>query len=123
MIAAFEIARFFALRDQLVAELKDFKSADEAANWAHRVLGAKNSLIAADADCIEETFRTKLPTFAIPQADSRPRRKRNFLGHNDLRVAAKSGADLESSTRACWRYPNLADRRMSITCVLRKTGC
>jgi hypothetical protein len=37
-----------------VAELKDLKSADEAANWAHRVLGAKNSLIAADADCMTQ---------------------------------------------------------------------
>jgi hypothetical protein len=30
--------------------LKDLKSAGEAANWAHRVLGVKNSLIVADAD-------------------------------------------------------------------------
>ena len=68
MIAAFEIARFFALRDRLVAELKDLKSADEAANWAHRVLRVKNSLIAADADCIEEAFGTKLATFATDTA-------------------------------------------------------
>jgi hypothetical protein len=57
-----------ALRDQLVAELKDLKSADEAANWAHRVLGVKNSLTAADADFIEEAFGTKLATFAIDTA-------------------------------------------------------
>jgi hypothetical protein len=57
-----------ALRDQLVAELKDLKSADEAANWAHRVLGVKNSLIAADADCIEDAFGTKLATFATDTA-------------------------------------------------------
>jgi hypothetical protein len=56
------------LRDQLVGELKDLKSADEAANWAHRVLGVKNSLIATDADCIEEAFRTKLTTFATNTA-------------------------------------------------------
>jgi hypothetical protein len=53
-----------ALRDQLVAEAKDIKSADEAAHWAHRVLGAKNSLTAADAARIEETFRAKLASFA-----------------------------------------------------------
>jgi hypothetical protein len=57
-----------ALRDQLVAEVKNLKSADEAANWAHRVLGAKSSLIAADADCIEEAFRTKLATIATDTA-------------------------------------------------------
>jgi hypothetical protein len=38
-----------ALRDQLLIELKDIGSAEEAANWAHRVLVAKNSLTAADA--------------------------------------------------------------------------
>jgi ERF superfamily len=37
------------LRDQLAAELGEINSTEEAANWAHRVLGAKNSLTAADA--------------------------------------------------------------------------
>jgi TupA-like ATPgrasp len=37
---------------------------EEAANWAHRVLGAKNSLTAVDAACIEEAFRAKLAMFA-----------------------------------------------------------
>jgi hypothetical protein len=52
------------LRDQLAAELKDVSSAEEAANWAHRVLGAKNSLTAVDAACVEEAFRAKLAIFA-----------------------------------------------------------
>jgi hypothetical protein len=52
------------LRDQLAAELKDVSSAEEAANWAHRVLGAKNSLTAVDATCVEEAFRAKLAIFA-----------------------------------------------------------
>ena len=52
-----------ALRDQLAAELKDIASADEAASWAHRVLGAKASLIAPDAKQIEEAFQEKLATF------------------------------------------------------------
>jgi hypothetical protein len=53
-----------ALREQLAAELKDVSSAEEAANWAHRVLGDKNSLTANDAACIEEDFRAKLAIFA-----------------------------------------------------------
>ena len=56
-----------ALRDRLAAELKDLNSAEEDANWAHRVLRDKNSLTAVDAACIEETFRTKL---AIVAADT-----------------------------------------------------
>jgi hypothetical protein len=52
------------LRDQLAAQLRDISSADEAAKWAYRVLGAKNSLTAADAARIEESFRAKLASFA-----------------------------------------------------------
>jgi hypothetical protein len=54
-----------ALREELAAELKDVSSAKEAANWAHRVIGDKNSLSAPDAACIEEAFRAKLSSFAI----------------------------------------------------------
>ena len=35
-------------------------SADAAAAWAHRVMDAKNSLIAADARRVEDAFQTKL---------------------------------------------------------------
>ena len=57
-----------ALRDQLAVELGEINSTEEAANWAHRVLGVKNSLTAADAACIEEAFRAKL-AFATDAAD------------------------------------------------------
>jgi hypothetical protein len=58
-----------ALRDQLAVELRGINSAEEAANWAHRVLGAKNSLTAADAACVEEAFRAKLTILATDAAD------------------------------------------------------
>jgi hypothetical protein len=58
-----------ALRDQLVGELREINSTEEAANWAHRVLGAKNSLTASDAAFIEAAFRAKLVTFATDTAD------------------------------------------------------
>jgi hypothetical protein len=53
-----------ALRDRLVAELDGLQSADEAANWAHRRLPAKNTLTAADAELVEAGFRLKLAVFA-----------------------------------------------------------
>jgi ERF superfamily len=70
-----------ALREQLAADLKEINSAKEAANWAHRVLGTKNSLTATDAACIEETFRVKLASFAtdgpgMPQETERPQSQR-----------------------------------------------
>src|SRR6516165_5345227 len=58
-----------ALRDQLAAELSGIKSTEAAADWAHRVLGAKNSLTAADAAHIEEAFGAKLATFATDAAN------------------------------------------------------
>ena len=42
-----------ALRDQLIAELKDLKDGDDLALWAHRRLPAKNTLTADDARAVE----------------------------------------------------------------------
>jgi ERF superfamily len=52
-----------ALRNQLIAELKDIGSSEEAAHWAHRVMGAKNSLTAVDAEQVEQAFRQRLTRF------------------------------------------------------------
>jgi len=49
-----------ALREQLTAELKGINSREETANWAHRVLGPKNSLTAPDAKHVEQAFLAKL---------------------------------------------------------------
>ena len=49
-----------ALRDRLVAELSDLKSADEAADWVHKNLPAKNTLTPFDADLVETSFRERI---------------------------------------------------------------
>jgi hypothetical protein len=49
-----------ALRVQLIAGIKDIGSAEEAASWAHRVIGAKNSLAVADAKQVERAFQEQL---------------------------------------------------------------
>jgi hypothetical protein len=49
-----------ALREQLLGEVADLASADLAAEWAHRVMGAKNSLTSADAALVEMAFRSKM---------------------------------------------------------------
>jgi ERF superfamily len=86
-----------ALREQLAAELKNVSSAEEAANWAHRVIGDKNSLAATDAACIEEAFQAKLVIFAAdgperlqeterpqPLKRGKPRRRSNVLDKSVL---------------------------------------
>ena len=50
------------LRDRLMGELNSIASSDEAAVWAQRIIGAKNTLTAADARQIEHAFRAKLAT-------------------------------------------------------------
>ena len=55
------------LRDQLIAQLKGLKSPDEAANWAHRILASKTSLVHADAEQVELAFQLKLSAFMTDQ--------------------------------------------------------
>jgi len=58
-----------ALRGQLTAEIEGIKSDEEAANWAHRVLSAKNTLTTADAERVEQAFQARLATIVTEAAD------------------------------------------------------
>lgn len=49
-----------ALRDQLLAELENVASSDDAAMCARRMLTPKNSLTADDARVVEDAFKSKL---------------------------------------------------------------
>ena len=73
-----------ALRDRLVAELSDLKSADEAADWVHKNLPAKNTLTPFDADLVETSFRERL---AAIEAD----------GSNTGRIRALAAFTLDGS--------------------------
>ena len=59
-----------ALRDRLVAELADLKSADEAAGWVHKNLPVKNTLTPEDAETVEANFRERLATIEGGQSGS-----------------------------------------------------
>jgi hypothetical protein len=61
-----------SLRDQLTAELKDLSSAEDAANWAQRVLAVKNTLTTADAEHIEQAFQERLTSIVIEASDGWP---------------------------------------------------
>ena len=49
-----------ALRERLIADLSQIQSLDEAADWVHKNLPAKNTLTPSDADLAEASFREKL---------------------------------------------------------------
>jgi len=51
-----------AVRKQLLADIGQLQSPDEAADWVHKNLSLKNTLTAADADLVEAGFRQKLAT-------------------------------------------------------------
>src|SRR5277367_5221699 len=50
------------VRDRLVAEISDLKSADEATDWVRKNLPAKNTLADVDAEIVEASFRERLAT-------------------------------------------------------------
>ena len=80
-----------ALRDQLTAEIEGIKSDEEAANWAHRVLSAKNTLTTADAERVEQAFQGRLETFVTEAADGlspESRLPREDRGKKQRRAAA-----------------------------------
>ena len=51
---------FARVRDRLLVELAGLASANEAAGWAHRALGLKNTLTGVDAGLVEDAFRAKM---------------------------------------------------------------
>jgi hypothetical protein len=80
-----------ALRDQLTAEIEEIKSDEEAANWAHRVFGAKNTLTTADAERVEQAFQARLASVVTEIADGpspKLRLSREGQGKKDRRAAA-----------------------------------
>jgi hypothetical protein len=64
------------LRDRLATELEAIASAEEAAIWAHRALGAKGTLVAVDAKHIEDCFQRKLAEFESTDMSDRRRKRR-----------------------------------------------
>ena len=87
------------LRDRLVEELKAISSPEDAAIWAHRILGAKNSLTEVDARQVEDAFRAKLATLddvnrqASPPTPSAPQKSSSGLAQRPLRAAGAANAN------------------------------
>ena len=64
-------------RGRLLAELDDLKSADDAADWAHRSLPSKNTLTVADAQLVEAGFQAKLASFGDLPPEELPEAAQN----------------------------------------------
>jgi hypothetical protein len=81
-----------SLREQLLAEINDLHSSDDAALWAHRSMARKNALTAADAQQVEERFRAKLASLANPLDGSSPRQR-----SGSINAEPPTGKDLGTS--------------------------
>jgi hypothetical protein len=58
-----------ALRDQLLSELESLTTSEAATTWAHRILGAKNSLTETDARRVEDAFQSRLAGLGSGDSD------------------------------------------------------
>ena len=58
-----------ALREQLLGEVQTLKSPEAAVTWASQTLGAKNSLTAADARLVEDSFRSRMASVDSQNVD------------------------------------------------------
>jgi ERF superfamily len=86
-----------ALRDRLIAEVKEFGSGEQAAAWGLQALAAKNTLLQADAERVESAFQvqlSKLASEAAAEPSERPpgqrrdrkRRRRTVIYKTVLRL-------------------------------------
>ena len=96
-----------ALRDQLAGELEGIGSAEAAATWAHRVIGAKASLVAADAKRIEDVFQQRLAMFEgtagiSPSPDNRSQRPAASPRKRRSSRSTRATSDIDKSELA---YP------------------
>ncbi len=60
------------LRDQLLGQLKEVSSVDDAAIWARRILPAKNSLNVTDARQVENAFQARLAGLELGLDNAEP---------------------------------------------------
>ena len=83
------------LRERLLADIGQLQSSDEAADWVHENLGAKNTLVVTDADAVQAAFRDRLAaielapaagqgdTLAVPAGESASPVEKLFLASRD----------------------------------------
>jgi hypothetical protein len=89
-----------ALRERLTAELKDIGSAEQAADWAHRVMCAKNTLALADAEHVERAFQERLVSIAN-EAVAPAIQQSNAPSHGQARKRRRPVSAIDKSDCHC----------------------
>jgi hypothetical protein len=96
-----------SLRDELLREIETINADDEAALWARRRGDAKNTLNAADADQVEQTFRATIANEPINESAIEAALRERRGGHRKKRRRA---AVVEKSVLALPTVRRIRDR-------------
>jgi ERF superfamily protein len=97
------------LRDRLVGEVSDLASSEQAAGWAQRALGAKNTLRDVDAAIVEAAFASRMAEFGeggegpLPlraEVGESPVETGESPGRAELMAALRASAKLGAATEA-----------------------
>jgi hypothetical protein len=94
-----------SLTTELLREIDQLSSADDAALWAHRKLAAKNQLSAADAHQVEQAFAAKLGSVAAHSAKT----DEATIALTDG-IAEKAGTQIDKSALAFPEPRRVRDR-------------
>ena len=80
-------------RDQLIADMAQLKSSDEAAHWVHKNMPVKNALTAADADLVGAAFHDRLAVIESETSalENRPHRAAGSGGTQSNETLPDSG--------------------------------
>jgi hypothetical protein len=99
-----------ALREQLITELENISSSENAARWARRVMGAKNTLTAADAERVEKAFQMRLTSIATEIATAPSTRSEQPVHRRGRGKKRHSGSVVDKSLLALPSPRRIRDR-------------
>jgi hypothetical protein len=99
-----------SLRDELLREIESLNADDEAALWARRRGGAKNTLNAADAEQVEQAFRERLATIANAPTNESVATEASPRGHRGGHRKKRRRAVVEKTVLALPTSRRIRDR-------------
>jgi hypothetical protein len=99
-----------ALREQLITELDNISSSENAARWARRVMGAKNTLTAADAERVEQAFQMRLTSITTETATAPSTQSERLVHRPGRGKKRRSGSVVDKSVLALPLPRRIRDR-------------
>jgi hypothetical protein len=99
-----------ALRQQLITELENINSSENAARWARRVMGAKNTLTAADAERVEQAFQMRLTSITTEIATASSTQSEQLVRRRGRGKKRHSGSVVDKSVLALPSPRRIRDR-------------